>query len=108
MMAFFLLLWLLNVTTDEQKRGIADYFDPASVSRAPSGSGGVPGGLTVSSPGQLSAANARFSMEQSLPGRPEPVEDSNVLDEGASDTPHDGSGQIEPQEQDRERSEAEL
>ena len=28
MMAFFLLLWLLNVTTDVQKRGIADYFEP--------------------------------------------------------------------------------
>ena len=28
MMAFFLLLWLLNVTTDEQKSGIADYFAP--------------------------------------------------------------------------------
>lgn len=28
MMAFFLLLWLLNVTTDEQKKGIADYFSP--------------------------------------------------------------------------------
>jgi chemotaxis protein MotB len=28
MMAFFLLLWLLNVTTPEQKRGIADYFTP--------------------------------------------------------------------------------
>src|SRR3954467_10868250 len=28
MMAFFLLLWLLNVTTPEQKKGIADYFTP--------------------------------------------------------------------------------
>ena len=28
MMAFFLLLWLLNVVTAEQKRGIADYFRP--------------------------------------------------------------------------------
>ena len=28
MMAFFLLLWLLNATTDAQKRGIADYFSP--------------------------------------------------------------------------------
>src|ERR671939_1759302 len=71
MMAFFLLLWLLNVTTDEQKRGIADYFDPTSVARSTSGSGGVLGGLTVSSPGQLSSANARFSMERSLPGLPE-------------------------------------
>ena len=38
MMAFFLLLWLLNATTDEQKRGIADYFSPASISKNCSGS----------------------------------------------------------------------
>ncbi|WOI52938.1 flagellar motor protein MotB [Parvularcula sp. LCG005] len=29
MMAFFLLMWLLNATTEEQRKGIADYFDPA-------------------------------------------------------------------------------
>ena len=28
MMAFFLLLWLLNATTEEQKMGISNYFDP--------------------------------------------------------------------------------
>lgn len=28
MMAFFLLMWLLNVTTDEQRRGIALFFNP--------------------------------------------------------------------------------
>ena len=28
MMAFFLLLWLLNAVTEEQKKGIADYFRP--------------------------------------------------------------------------------
>jgi chemotaxis protein MotB len=28
MMAFFLLLWLLNAVTEEQKRGIASYFRP--------------------------------------------------------------------------------
>ncbi len=32
MMAFFLLMWLINTTSPEQKRGIADYFAPASVS----------------------------------------------------------------------------
>lgn len=47
MMAFFLLLWLLNVTTDEQKNGIADYFAPSAVSRSPSGAGGVLGGQTI-------------------------------------------------------------
>lgn len=28
MMAFFLVMWLLNATTDEQRRGIASYFNP--------------------------------------------------------------------------------
>jgi chemotaxis protein MotB len=31
MMAFFLLMWLLNATTDKQRRGIAEYFSPADV-----------------------------------------------------------------------------
>ena len=30
MMAFFLLMWLINTTDPEQKRGIAEYFAPAS------------------------------------------------------------------------------
>lgn len=47
MMSFFLLLWLLNVTTDIERKGIADYFAPASVSRSESGAGGVFGGQTI-------------------------------------------------------------
>ncbi len=47
MMAFFLLLWLLNVATDDQKRGIADYFAPVSASMTTSGAGGVLGGQTM-------------------------------------------------------------
>ena len=38
MMAFFLLMWLINTTSPEQKRGIAEYFAPASVSATTSGS----------------------------------------------------------------------
>ncbi len=41
MMSFFLLLWLLNVTTDVERKGIADYFAPASVSKSESGAGGI-------------------------------------------------------------------
>ncbi len=51
MMSFFLLLWLLNVTTDIQKRGIADYFEPTIASKSQSGAGGVLGGLTMGQPG---------------------------------------------------------
>src|SRR5712692_4716297 len=47
MMSFFLLLWLLNVTTDIQKRGIADYFEPTIASKSNSGAGGVLGGLSM-------------------------------------------------------------
>ena len=28
MMAFFMLMWLLNATTDKQRKGLADYFSP--------------------------------------------------------------------------------
>src|SRR5579864_9783646 len=51
MMSFFLLLWLLNVTTDIQKRGIADYFEPTIASKSQSGAGGVMGGQTIGQPG---------------------------------------------------------
>src|ERR1700690_2357288 len=51
MMAFFLLMWLINTTSPEQKRGIADYFAPASVSETTSGSGGILGGASLSDAG---------------------------------------------------------
>lgn len=47
MMAFFLLLWLLNAVTEEQLNGISDYFTPISASNSQSGAGGILGGLTV-------------------------------------------------------------
>src|ERR1700728_5503056 len=57
MMSFFLLLWLLNVTTDVERKGIADYFAPASISKSESGAGGVMGGQTITESGaQLSYA----------------------------------------------------
>ncbi|MBP6013177.1 MAG: OmpA family protein [Alphaproteobacteria bacterium] len=51
MMAFFLLMWLINTTTPEQKRGIADYFAPESVSRSESGAGAMLGGTSSSNDG---------------------------------------------------------
>ena len=51
MMAFFLLMWLINTTDPEQKRGIAEYFAPASVSQTTSGSGGILGGTSLGEDG---------------------------------------------------------
>lgn len=51
MMAFFLLMWLLNATTEEQKRGLSNYFGPPGSASGNGGSGGVLGGTTVKSEG---------------------------------------------------------
>lgn len=39
MMAFFLLMWLLNATTEDQRKGIADYFNPSIPMARVSGGG---------------------------------------------------------------------
>jgi len=50
MMAFFLLMWLLNATTEEQRKGIAEYFSPTIPIHRTSGGGSGPfGGSSVMS-----------------------------------------------------------
>jgi chemotaxis protein MotB len=82
MMAFFLLLWLLGATTEEQRSGIADYFSPttaASVSM--SGSGGVMGGLTISVDGPMASSGSLVAapgvpsgLARELGGDPDAIE----------------------------------
>jgi len=64
MMAFFLLMWLINTTSPEQKRGIADYFAPASVSQSTSGAGGILAGTALGDQGAKS--NGSVSVVQQL------------------------------------------
>jgi chemotaxis protein MotB len=48
MMAFFLLMWLLNATTEDQRKGLADYFDPSiPISRVSGGGNGALDGTSV-------------------------------------------------------------
>ena len=47
MMAFFLLLWLLNAVTEQQLNGVADYFTPIAASTRESGAGGMLGGQAI-------------------------------------------------------------
>lgn len=52
MMAFFLLLWLLNATEQEVLEGISNYFNPTTrTTSGASGSGGLFGGITSNEPG---------------------------------------------------------
>lgn len=53
MMAFFLMMWLLSSTSEEQKRGISNYFGPPGNLTGAGGSGGVLAGLTLTSEGVL-------------------------------------------------------
>ncbi|HEX7389894.1 MAG TPA: flagellar motor protein MotB [Acidiphilium sp.] len=56
MMAFFLLMWLINATTQAQRIGLADYFSPANVlNRGASGEGRPFGGRTPFDHGALSS-----------------------------------------------------
>ncbi|HUC67422.1 MAG TPA: flagellar motor protein MotB [Stellaceae bacterium] len=74
MMAFFLLLWLLNVTTDVQKRGIADYFEPTVASKSQSGAGGVLGGQTIGQPGAQAIPTSLPSIAINRPALRQPNE----------------------------------
>ena len=48
MMAFFMLMWLLNATTEKQRKGIADYFSPTiPVNRISGGGNGAFGGDSI-------------------------------------------------------------
>jgi len=48
MMAFFLLMWLLNATTEVQRKGIADYFNPTiPINRISGGGEGAFGGTDI-------------------------------------------------------------
>ena len=85
MMAFFLLLWLLNATTEEQKMGISNYFDPTAISRSSrSGSGGLLGGTSITKPGALKSSSSppMISTPQAVRAQ---AEDTESLDADSDD-----------------------
>jgi chemotaxis protein MotB len=81
MMAFFLLMWLLNATTEEQRQGLADYFAPANAfGRSQSGSGAPFGGNTPHQTAQMSQdAGATAVQRGPLPVLPDvEIEDDST------------------------------
>jgi|SRR6185437_14379839 len=116
MMAFFLLLWLLNVTTDVQKRGIADYFEPTIASKSMSGAGGVLGGQTIGQPGAQSIPTSLPSLAINRPALRQPS-DGDDGNEGGTAGHHgeqDANGEAKAkadaadQAQNRRLSDADL
>ncbi|MGB6087541.1 flagellar motor protein MotB, partial [Parvibaculum sp.] len=75
MMAFFLLMWLISMTTPEQKQGLADYFAPANVSRSTSGAGGIMGGTAFDQEGsRMPGTKPQVVMTISTPAQPKSPE----------------------------------
>jgi chemotaxis protein MotB len=81
MMAFFLLMWLINTTTPEQKRGIADYFAAQNISKSSSGAGGVLAGTVFGAEGAR-AGGATAVITQLTP--PKKQQEANSTTEGPS------------------------
>jgi chemotaxis protein MotB len=74
MMAFFLLMWLLNATTEDQRKGLADYFSPNNLlSHASSGTGEPFGGHTAFDSGALVSDRGAVQIAE---GKRPVVEDS--------------------------------
>jgi chemotaxis protein MotB len=106
MMAFFLLMWLLNATTEEQRRGLADYFSPANIfSHNSSGSGQPFGGRSAYSRG---AEVSDRGVVAPITGPEEPVPDAEEDDSDTPATPriYHRDGTSDPSRADRDRGHA--
>ncbi len=76
MMAFFLLMWLLGSTTEDDKKGIADYFvSPLKLALMASGSGAGDAAHVIKGGGQ----DLTRSTGQVKRGDPEPERDTMTL-----------------------------
>ena len=78
MMAFFLLMWLLNATTEEQRRGIADFFNPSNVMATGTSGVGLPfGGNTPHSAGNMASDTGAVRLERGPRPTEQEVEESD-------------------------------
>ncbi len=94
MMAFFLLMWLLNATTEEQRLGIANYFAPAHVFGARDTGTGRPfaGGSPIDD-GSVIARAGTPTVEQQVHGGP-PAQDETRESSGEEQGRIDNLGEM--------------
>jgi chemotaxis protein MotB len=107
MMAFFLLMWLINTTTPEQKRGIADYFAPQSISQTVSGSGGILGGKVLGQESARAGGSVSVLQNNSPPAPANKSHSTQSADRrgGSSDNTSQGSdGQAQASDSTDDRS----
>ena len=90
MMAFFLLMWLLNATTEVQRKGIADYFNPTiPINRISGGGEGAFGGDSIFSEESLArtgTGSARTQPSERVRDRGDTGYDETQSEEEAAET----------------------
>jgi len=70
MMAFFMLMWLLGATTEKQRKGIADYFNPTiPINRISGGGDGAFGGDSVFSEDTMAQSGTGAGMLRPMAAR---------------------------------------
>lgn len=85
MMAFFMLMWLLNATTEQQKAGLADYFTPTiPIVQSSGGGNGAFGGESIFSEQTLSQNGTGASVNRVA-----------AEDKARGSSPQDADGQDE-------------
>lgn len=88
LMAFFMMMWLVNITTESQREGIADYFSPINVSDSNSGADGQLSGRSVAEKGNLtsSVASAWETIPAArVPALSPPGPSPQIVEEGVGD-----------------------
>ena len=85
MMAFFMLMWLLNATTEKQRKGLADYFSPTiQISRTSSGGDGSFGGDNSFSEDQIAQSGTGASSAK-------PTEENQAVGQTGSEVADDAA-----------------
>ena len=89
MMAFFLLLWILGATTEDQRKSIAEYFSPTLVKTSNgSGSAGVLGGRSIIEPDNMPNRAAQTGQAAIVPpSRADRNDDQSWTGQAPADKP---------------------
>ena len=96
MMAFFMLMWLLNATTEQQRKGIADYFSPTiPLMRISGGGDGSFGGDSVFTEETLAQNGTGATMKSASAGSAAEGSAGSGKDKAASDAEEKQLGQVE-------------
>lgn len=96
MMAFFMLMWLLNATTEKQRKGLADYFSPTiAISRVSAGGDGALAGHSVFSEDvlpQVGTGASHLKPTEAHQARGQLGDGSNSAAEGDANSRADANG----------------